>query len=72
VINAMLALVESVSSKAAVAQMAAQATIKLATVEPYLNEDKAAEMVAVHYSEPVELARFQVARAERSAERAGF
>jgi hypothetical protein len=72
VVNAMLALVESVSSKAAVARMAAASTIKLATVEPYLNEGKAAEMVAAHYGEPVEVARFQVARAEWSAERAGF
>jgi hypothetical protein len=72
VVNALLALVESVSSKAAVARMAAASTIKLTTVEPYLNEGKAAEMVAAHYGEPVEVARVQVARAEWSAERAGF
>ena len=72
VVNAMLALVESVSSKAAVARMAAAATIKLAAVKPYLNEGQAAEMVAAHYGEPVEVARLQVARAKWSAAQAGF
>jgi len=72
VINAMLALVESVSSKAAVARMAAAATIKLEAVQPYLNKGQAAEMVAAHYGEPVEVARIQVAQAEWIAEGAGF
>jgi hypothetical protein len=72
VVSAILALVQSVSSKAAVAQMAADSTIKLAAVRPYLREDKAAEMVAVHYGEPVEMARMQVAQAEMSAVQAGF
>jgi hypothetical protein len=72
VVSAMLALVESVSSKAAVARMAAQSSIKLAAVEPYLDHSEAARMVAAHYGEPVELARVEVAQTERSQVLAGF
>lgn len=69
---AMLALVSSISSKAAVARMAAQSSIKLADVRPYWDEDKAAAVVASHYSEPVQVARDQVAQVELSAMQAGF
>ena len=69
---AILALVQSTSSKAAVARMASQSTIKLATVRPYLDEGKAAAMVAGHYGEPVEWARAQVAQVELNAAQAGF
>jgi hypothetical protein len=69
---AMLALVQSISSKSAVARMASQSTIKLAAAKPYLDEDKAAGIVAAHYCEPVALARVQVARAELIEEQAGF
>ena len=72
VVTAMLALVTSISSKAAVAQMAFHSTIKLATVRPWLDEDKAAVMVAGHYGEPVEQARIRVASLELGAARAGF
>jgi len=72
VVSAILALVESVSGKAAVAQMAAASTIKLAAIRPYLDEGKAARMVASHYGEPVDLARVQVAQVELNAMRAGF
>ncbi|MGP8172944.1 MAG: hypothetical protein ACLP7O_00185 [Terracidiphilus sp.] len=72
IMNAMLALVESISSKAQVAQMAAQSTIKLAQVRPYLDGSQAARIVAVHYGEPLELARIQVAQAEQNAAQAGF
>jgi hypothetical protein len=72
VVTAMLALVSSISSKAAVAQMASQSAIKLATVRPYMDEGKAAAMVAGHYGEPVEMARAQVAQIELSAAQAGF
>jgi hypothetical protein len=72
VVTAILALVQSVSSKSAVAQMAAHSTIKLAAVRPYLDEAKAAAIVAGHYREPVELARAQVAQVEWSASQAGF
>jgi hypothetical protein len=71
-VNAMLALVNSISSKAAVARMAAQSTIKLASVQPLLDEDKAVAMVASHYDEPVESARIQVRQAEGYAVQAGF
>jgi hypothetical protein len=72
VVSAMLALVETVSSKAAVAQMATHSTIKLAAVRPYLDEGRTAEMVAAHYGEPVELGRMQVEHAEQNAVLAGF
>jgi hypothetical protein len=72
VVTAMLALVTSISSKTALAQMASHSTIKLATVRPWLDEDKAAVMVAGHYGEPVEQARIQVASLELGAARAGF
>ncbi len=72
VVLAILALVQSASSKVAVARMASQSTIKLATVRPYLDEDKAAAMVAGHYGEPVEWARVQVAQVELNAAQAGF
>ncbi len=72
ILNAMLALVISVSSKAQVAQMAAQSSIKLAQLRSYRNEGKAAEIVASHYGEPVGLARVQVAQAEQYEVSAGF
>jgi hypothetical protein len=72
IVSAMLALVTSISSKAAVARMASQSTIKLASVRPYMDEGKAAAMVAGHYGEPVTLAAMQVAQVEASAAQAGF
>jgi hypothetical protein len=72
VVAAIFALVQQVSSKAAVARMAAQSTVKLATVRPYMDENKIAAMVAAHYGEPVQLARVQLAQAELSAAQAGF
>jgi hypothetical protein len=72
IVSAILALVQSVSSRAAVARMTADLTIKLATVRPYMDEGKAAEIVAGHYGEPVELARVQMARAEYNEMQAGF
>ena len=71
-VNAILALVNTISSKAAVARMASQSTIKLASVRPLLDEGKAAVMVASHYGEPVESARVQLRQAEGSAAQAGF
>jgi hypothetical protein len=72
IVSAILALVQSVSSRAAVARMAAYSTIKLASVRPYMDEGKAAEVVAGHYGEPVELARMQVEQVEWSEMQAGF
>jgi hypothetical protein len=72
IVSAILALVQSVSSKVAVAQMAAQSSINLAQVRAYTNDGKAAEIVAGHYGEPVGVARMQVALVERNEELAGF
>jgi hypothetical protein len=72
IVTAILALVESISSKAQVARMAAESGVKLAAVEPYLDEGRAAEIVAAHYGEPVEVAHAQVAQAERAEMGAGF
>jgi len=72
IVAAILSLVQSVSSKAAVARMASDSAVKLAAVEPYLNPSLSAQIVAAHYGEPVELARVQVAQAERAQMQAGF
>jgi hypothetical protein len=72
VVIAMMALVQSVSSKVQLAQMAAQSTIKLVAVEPYLDEGNAAAMVAKHYGEPVEVARLQVAQVQMNMAQVGF
>jgi len=72
VVSAILALVQTVSSKSAVAQMAADSTIKMAAVEPYLNETRAAAIVARHYGEPVAVARVQVAQVAQLQMQAGF
>ena len=72
IVVAILSLVQSISSKAQVAQMAADSGVKLAAVEPYLNKSRAAEIVAVHYGEPVEAARLQVAQVTQAEMSAGF
>jgi hypothetical protein len=72
IVSTILALVQSVSGKTAVARMAAQSTIKLAAVRPYLDEGAAAEVVAEHYGMTIEQAGGQVVRAEQEEERAGF
>jgi hypothetical protein len=72
IITAVFALVQSVSSKVALAQMAAQSTIKLAVVRPLMDEGKAGRIVADHYVESIALARMQVAQANDAATRAGF
>lgn len=72
VITSILALVQTVSSKADVAQMAARSTIKFAAVRPYLDGARSAEIVAEHYGEPVALAQMQVAQVERAEALAGF
>jgi len=72
IVSAMLALVQSVSSKAAVAQMAADSTIKIAMVRRLMDEGMAARIVAGHYGEPMGLARVQVEQAEQNAVLAGF
>lgn len=72
IVNTILALVQSISSKAAVERMAAASSIKLAAVEPYLNSARSARTVAAHYGESVALARMQVAMAEQGEVSAGF
>lgn len=72
VVSAILSLVQSVSGKAAVAQMAADSSIKLAAVRSLLDENRAAVAVAAHYAEPVAVARMQVAQAEASQIQSGF
>jgi hypothetical protein len=72
IVTAIFALVTSISTKAQVARMAAQSTLKLASVEPYLDRNRAAELVAAHYGESVSVARSQVAQLELSAAQAGF
>jgi len=72
IVAAILSLVQSVSSKAAVARMASDSAVKLAAVEPYLNPSLSAQIVSAHYAEPVALARAQVAQVERAQMQAGF
>jgi hypothetical protein len=72
IVSAILSVVQSISSKAAVAQMAAHSAVKLAQVQPYLNERQAAKIVALHYGEPVALAQGQIAQIEQIQTRAGF
>ncbi len=72
IVNAILSLVQSISSKAAVAQMAAQSIVKLALVQPYLDGSRSAAIVAAHYDEPVSAAQAQVAQAEQAEVNAGF
>lgn len=72
IVSAMLALVQQVSGKTAVAHMAAASTIKLASVQPYLNTTDAAKMIAAHYNEPVAQAQIQIAKVEQTEINAGF
>jgi hypothetical protein len=72
IVSALLALVQSISTKAAVAQMVTESTIKLALVEPLLDATQAAQIVSAHYGEPLALARIQVAQAEQNQHLAGF
>jgi hypothetical protein len=72
VVDAMLALVQSVSSKAAVAQMATHSAIKLAAVQPLLNPAQSAQIIATHYAEPLPIAEAQLDQAEQSQAQAGF
>ena len=72
IVSAILALVQSISSKAAVAHMAAQSPIKLAAVLPCLNQDQAARTIAAHYGESLSQARLQVRQFETEAAQAGF
>lgn len=72
VVTVMLSLVQSVSSKDAVAQMANASTVKMSAVLPLVDENRAAEMVAAHYGEPIALAQQQVKQAAQLEMPAGF
>jgi hypothetical protein len=72
IVSAILALVQSVSSKASVARMAADCTIKIATVKPWRNDARSAQIIAAHYDEPLETARVQIVESTRKAVQAGF
>jgi hypothetical protein len=72
VVNAMLALVQSVSTKSDVAQMSEQARIKLAAVRAEMNPGLAATLVAAHYGKPVGTAFLLVARTEAVEIKTGF
>jgi hypothetical protein len=72
IVVALLGLVQSISSKAAVARMAADSPLKLAQVAPYSDRELAARIVALHYGEPLLTARIQVARAQWSLAQTGF
>lgn len=72
IVNAILSLAQSISSKAQVARMAGLSAIKMAAVAPLLDQSGAARMVAAHYGEPLLSAQAQVARAEQAEFSAGF
>ena len=72
IVNAILALVQQISSKAAIAQMSSHAGVKLAMVRPYLDDSRSAAIVAAHYDEPLTQAQAQVAQAEQVEVNAGF
>jgi hypothetical protein len=72
IVNVIFSLVQSVSSKAALAQMASQSTIKLAVVAPLLDSSAAARLVASHYGETMDAAGWQIAQADARERAAGF
>ena len=72
IVGVLLSLVESISSKSAVAQMAAKYSIKQSAVKPYLDSSQSAKVIANHYNEPLALARIQIANAEQTQFHAGF
>jgi hypothetical protein len=72
VVSGILALIQSISSKAAVVQMTTAAKVKISAVRPYLWTDRAVEQVAAHYNEPTPVAAVQVAFVDYQLERAGF
>ena len=63
IVSCILALVQSISSRAEVARMASASTIKSAVVMRYIDDSRSAEIVAVHYRESQPLAQQQMAQA---------
>jgi hypothetical protein len=77
VVNAILALVQSISSKVAVAAMASASTIKLAQVRPLMDQVRTIEIVQAHYGETGSDVGFYAATARvddayRQLQSAGF
>jgi len=72
IVSVLLVAVQSISSKAAVAQMAARATVKLAAVRADLDRAGTARLIAVHSGESMVQARAQVDLAEQQLRLAGF
>jgi hypothetical protein len=72
IVNALLALVAQVSTKAAVAQMAAQSTIKLAQVDTRDYRRVARCVIASHFDIGLYEAEAVVVGTDRDLERAGF
>lgn len=72
IVNAILSLLLSISSKVAVAQMASQSTVKLARIEPYLDHKLATEIIASHYAESTTAAATQLTVAEPHLRQSGF
>ncbi|MDE3202090.1 MAG: hypothetical protein KGN79_14340 [Acidobacteriota bacterium] len=71
-VSAILALVQSISSGKAVAQMAAASAIKIVQVEPLLDRHATVRAVAEHYGESDDMAARQVEHAHTMALQAGF
>ena len=72
VVTAMLSLIASISSKAAVQSMATQSQIKLSAVQPMLNDSRSEQLVAAHYGEPVWMAHLQVKETGYAMAQAGL
>jgi hypothetical protein len=72
IVTAMMSLIASISSKAAVQSMAAQSQIKFSEVHSLLTDSRSAQLVAAHYEEPVWMARLQVEQAGYAMAQAGF
>lgn len=72
IVTSILALVQSISSKAQVAQMSAASRIKLAQVHRYLDRAESARIIAAHYGEPIAIAQAQLSEAEAAQTAAGF
>lgn len=72
IVTTILALVQTISSKTALARMSASSSIKLTTVRPYIDPGKSAQLIASHYHEPLAAASSQVTEFESLAVNNGF
>jgi hypothetical protein len=72
VVNAMLALVLSITAKTAAQKMAVTAPIKVAMLMPYIRNDLTAEIVAAHYGVPTDEGRLIADHGEQLLVASGF